>query len=85
MIDYTREDFARSAQHYDLLFDLVGNRPLADYLCAVQPHGTYISCGGGGPDRAAWICSQDCFRTRFGRVLSAKKCPACSPKSIAKI
>ena len=52
VIDYTREDFARSTQHYDLLFDLVGNRPLADYLCAVQPHGTYIWCGGGGPDRS---------------------------------
>ena len=52
VIDYTREDFARSTQHYDLLFDLVGNRPLADYLCAVQPQGTYIWCGGGGPDRS---------------------------------
>jgi NADPH:quinone reductase-like Zn-dependent oxidoreductase len=51
-IDYTREDFVRSTQHYDLLFDLVGNRSLADYLCVVQPHGTFISCGGGGPDRS---------------------------------
>jgi NADPH:quinone reductase-like Zn-dependent oxidoreductase len=52
VIDYTREDFARSTQHYDLLFDLVGNRSLADCLCVVQPHGTYIACGGGGPDRS---------------------------------
>jgi len=51
VIDYTREDFARSAQRYDLLFDLVGNRTLADCLSVIQPHGTYISCGGGGPDR----------------------------------
>jgi NADPH:quinone reductase-like Zn-dependent oxidoreductase len=54
VIDYTNEDFARSAQHYDLLFDLVGNRPLADYLRAVRPHGTYTSCGGGGPDQSTW-------------------------------
>jgi len=52
VIDYTRDDFARSAQHYDLLFDLVGNRPLADYLRAVKPRGTYISCGGGSPNRS---------------------------------
>jgi NADPH:quinone reductase-like Zn-dependent oxidoreductase len=51
-IDYTREDFAHSAQHYDLLFDLVGNRSLADCLRAVEPRGTYISCSGGGPDRS---------------------------------
>jgi NADPH:quinone reductase-like Zn-dependent oxidoreductase len=51
-IDYTREDFARSTERYDLLFDLVGNRPLAEYLCAVKPQGTYIMCGGGGPDRS---------------------------------
>ena len=51
VIDYTREDFAHSNQQYDLLFDLVGNRSLADCLRAVQPHGTYISCGGGGPER----------------------------------
>jgi NADPH:quinone reductase-like Zn-dependent oxidoreductase len=69
VIDYTREDFARSTQHYDLLFDLVGNRSLADYLCVVQPHGTYISCGGGGPDRSTMDLFagllQNAVRSRF--------------------
>ena len=68
-IDYTHEDFARSAQHYDLLFDLVGNRSLADYLRAVQPRGTYISCGGGGPDQGGWALParllQNVVRSRF--------------------
>jgi len=69
VIDYTREDFACSAQHYDLLFDLVGNRSLADYLRAVQPGGTYISCGGGGPDRSTMDLLaqllQNAVRSRF--------------------
>ncbi|MBB5061513.1 NADPH:quinone reductase-like Zn-dependent oxidoreductase [Granulicella aggregans] len=54
VIDYTREDFARSTKLYDLLFDLVGNRSLADYLRALHPRGTYISCGGGGPENSTW-------------------------------
>jgi NADPH:quinone reductase-like Zn-dependent oxidoreductase len=52
VVDYTQEDFARLSHHYDLLFDLVGDRPLADYLVALRPRGTYIACGGGGPDRS---------------------------------
>src|ERR1035437_1088418 len=71
VIDYTREDFARSAQHYDLLLDLVGNRSLADCLRAVQPRGTYISCGGGGPDRSTMDLLarllQNAVRSRFAR------------------
>jgi len=51
VIDYTQEDFATSAQKYDLLFDLVGNRSLTDCLRAVGPTGTCILCGGGGPER----------------------------------
>jgi NADPH:quinone reductase-like Zn-dependent oxidoreductase len=69
VIDYTREDFARSTQRYDLLFDLVGNRSLTDCLCAVQQRGTYISCGGGGPDRSTVDLLarmlQDAIRSRF--------------------
>jgi NADPH:quinone reductase-like Zn-dependent oxidoreductase len=69
VIDYTCEDFARSAQHYDLVFDLVGNRSLADCLRAVQPRGTYIACGGGGPDRSTMDLLarllQNAVRSRF--------------------
>jgi NADPH:quinone reductase-like Zn-dependent oxidoreductase len=71
VIDYTCEDFARSSQHYDLLFDLVGNRSLDDCLRAVQPRGTYISCGGGGPDRSSMDLLagllQNAVRSRFSR------------------
>jgi len=69
VIDYTQEDFARSAQRYDLLFDLVGNRSLDDCLSVLQPNGTYIACGGGGPDRSSWNLlvhlAQDAVRSRF--------------------
>jgi NADPH:quinone reductase-like Zn-dependent oxidoreductase len=53
VIDYTREDFSRSNQHYDVIFDLVGNRPLSAFRLALKPRGLYIGCGGGGPDRSS--------------------------------
>jgi NADPH:quinone reductase-like Zn-dependent oxidoreductase len=69
VIDYTHEDFARSARRYDLLLDLVGNRSLADCLRAIHPRGTYISCGGGGPDRSTMDLVaqllQNAVRSRF--------------------
>jgi NADPH:quinone reductase-like Zn-dependent oxidoreductase len=50
-IDYTRENFIHQSTRYDLFFDLVGNNSLPACLRVLQPRGTYIGCGGGGPDR----------------------------------
>ncbi|MBE1488107.1 NAD(P)-dependent alcohol dehydrogenase [Plantactinospora soyae] len=47
VIDYTREDFTRSSQRYDVLFDLVANRSLAEFRRVLTPTGTLILAGGG--------------------------------------
>jgi NADPH:quinone reductase-like Zn-dependent oxidoreductase len=47
VIDYTREDFARGVARYDALFDLVGNRSLADCRRVLKPNGTLVLSGGG--------------------------------------
>jgi NADPH:quinone reductase-like Zn-dependent oxidoreductase len=39
VIDYTQEDFTRNGQHYDLIFDAVGNRSISDYQRALSPNG----------------------------------------------
>jgi NADPH:quinone reductase-like Zn-dependent oxidoreductase len=39
IIDYTREDFTRNGQRYDLIFDAVGNRSVADLKRALSPNG----------------------------------------------
>ena len=53
VIDYSREDFAKTTKPYDVFFDLVGNRALADCLRVVRPGGIYVACGGGGPERSS--------------------------------
>src|SRR6204780_2160811 len=53
VVDYTREDLTAGEQRYDGIFDLVGNRRLSEFRRALTPRGTYIGCGGGGPDRPA--------------------------------
>jgi NADPH:quinone reductase-like Zn-dependent oxidoreductase len=45
VIDYTRDDFTRSAERYDLVFDCVGNRPLSACRRVLTSRGTYIAVG----------------------------------------
>lgn len=52
VIDYTQEDFTKSGRRYDLLFDLIGNRPLSACRRALSPDGTYVVAGG--PD-GGWL------------------------------
>lgn len=46
VIDYTREDFTRNGQRYDLILAVNGYHPISDYLRALSPEGTYVVAGG---------------------------------------
>lgn len=45
-IDYTKEDFTKNGQTYDLILDAKTNRPISDYLRALNPDGKYVTVGG---------------------------------------
>jgi NADPH:quinone reductase-like Zn-dependent oxidoreductase len=45
VIDYTKDDFIRAGQRYDVMVDLVGTRPLSDCRRALIPRGTYVMVG----------------------------------------
>jgi NADPH:quinone reductase-like Zn-dependent oxidoreductase len=46
VIDYTREDFTRNGQQYDLILAVNGYHPISDYLRALSPKGIYVVAGG---------------------------------------
>jgi NADPH:quinone reductase-like Zn-dependent oxidoreductase len=48
VIDYTKEDFTKSQQRYDVIIDNVGNQPLLSLRRALTPKGKYVMIGGGG-------------------------------------
>jgi NADPH:quinone reductase-like Zn-dependent oxidoreductase len=45
VIDYTREDFTKNGQRYDLIFDLVANHSLLACRRVLKPEGIYIGAG----------------------------------------
>ncbi len=55
VIDYTKEDFAKSGKRYDLILDNVGAQPLSRFRRALNPKGICIMIGGGGPNDGRWI------------------------------
>src|SRR5437762_5017879 len=48
VIDYTTEDFTKSAERYDVMLDNVGNHSLSECKGVLTPAGKYVLIGGGG-------------------------------------
>ena len=55
VIDYTKEDFAKSTERYDLMLDNVPNHALSECRQILKPQGRYVMIGGGGPNDGRWI------------------------------
>jgi NADPH:quinone reductase-like Zn-dependent oxidoreductase len=45
VIDYTSEDFTRSGERWDLIFDVPGNHPFREVRRALEPRGSYVLIG----------------------------------------
>ncbi len=51
VIDYTKEDFTKGNQRYDLIYDLVGNHSFSERRRIMNPNGICVMAGLGG---AGW-------------------------------
>ena len=50
VLDYTREDYTKSGQRYDLIIDNVGNHSLLANRRVLNPDGIFVIVGGSGGD-----------------------------------
>jgi NADPH:quinone reductase-like Zn-dependent oxidoreductase len=55
LIDYTKEDFTKTDQPYDVIIDNVGNRSLSECRRALKPKGILVLVGGGGANEQGII------------------------------
>jgi len=62
VIDYTKEDFAKGTERYDVILDNVPNHSLSECRRILTPNGKYVMIGGGGPNDSRWVGP-------FGRVI----------------
>ena len=46
VIDYTKEDFTKNGQRYDLIVGANGYHPILDYRRSLKPNGIYVVLGG---------------------------------------
>jgi NADPH:quinone reductase-like Zn-dependent oxidoreductase len=64
VIDYTKEDFAKGTERYDVILDNVPNHSLSECRHILNSKGKYVMIGGGGPNDNRWVGP-------FGRVIHA--------------
>ena len=55
VIDYTKEDFTKGAERYDVMLDNVGNRSLSECKGVLTPKGKYVLIGGGGASEQGFL------------------------------
>jgi NADPH:quinone reductase-like Zn-dependent oxidoreductase len=64
VIDYTRENFTRNGQKYDVILDTIGKSPFTGSLRSLNEHGTYLNANPGlfGGIRARWASKRSSKR-----------------------
>jgi NADPH:quinone reductase-like Zn-dependent oxidoreductase len=73
VLDYTKTDFARAGQKYDLILAVNGDRSIWDYKRALGPSGTYVMTGGSNRQLFQALCLGPWLSSgnqKFGNLLA---------------
>jgi NADPH:quinone reductase-like Zn-dependent oxidoreductase len=64
VIDYTREDFTKNGQTYDIIFDTIGKSPFSGSLRSLKENGAYLNANPGllGGIRMRWASKRSSKR-----------------------
>ncbi len=75
VIDYTKEDFTRTDQRYDMIYDLVGNHSFSERRNILKPNGICVlaGVGGSGLHPGMWGRVLGNFATAFQSKFTSQK------------
>jgi NADPH:quinone reductase-like Zn-dependent oxidoreductase len=75
VIDYTKEDFTKGDQRYDVIYDLVSNRSFAERRRILKPGGICVLAGTGGSGLRKETLTQfiNGFAASFRSIFSNEK------------
>jgi len=75
VVDYTREDFTKSEQRYDLILDLVGNHSFSERRHILTPNGICVlgGVGGAGFHPGSWGRIAGNFKSAFLSYFTSQK------------
>src|SRR3989440_58554 len=75
VIDYTKEDFTKTDQRYDMIYDLVGNHSFSERRNILKPNGICVlaGVGGAGLHPGMWGRVLGNFKTVFLSTFTSQK------------
>ena len=75
VIDYSKEDFTRTDQRYDMIYDLVGNHSFSERRQILTPNGICVlaGIGGAGFHPESWGRILGNFKTAFQSKFTSQK------------
>lgn len=74
VIDYTKEDFTRGGEHYDVMLDIAGSKSWTECARVLDPKGTYVLVGASAIMHGSAMRAMSRFATvRLSSMRSSQK------------